>query len=95
MGLLKETFLSSTKGKLGAMLLIKDDLRKLKSYMDYSEYGGAPLLGVNGGVIKAHGSSDSRAIKNAISQGIKFAKGNVLQDIKDFVVVNKRKRRIK
>lgn len=88
MGLLKETFLSSTKGKLGAMLL-KDDLRKLKSFMDYAEYGGAPLLGVNGGVIKAHGSSDSRAIKNAINQGIKFAKGNVLQDIKDFVVVNK------
>ncbi len=88
MGLLKETFLSSIKGKLGAMLL-KDDLRKLKSFMDYAEYGGAPLLGVNGGVIKAHGSSDSRAIKNAINQGIKFAKGNVLQDIKDFVVVNK------
>ena len=91
MGLLKETFLSSTKGKLGAMLL-KDDLRKLKSFMDYAEYGGAPLLGVNGGVIKAHGSSDSRAIKNAINQGIKFAKGNVLQDIKDFVVANKEKR---
>ena len=53
MGLLKETFLSSTKGKIGAMLL-KDDLRKLKSFMDYAEYGGAPLLGVNGGVIKAH-----------------------------------------
>ena len=84
MGLLKETFLSSTKGKIGAMLL-KDDLRKLKSFMDYAEYGGAPLLGVNGGVIKAHGSSDSRAIKNAVNQGIKFAKGNVLDDIKDFI----------
>lgn len=84
MGLLKETFLSSTKGKIGAMLL-KDDLRKLKSFMDYAEYGGAPLLGVNGGVIKAHGSSNSKAIKNAINQGIKFAKGNVLEEIEDFV----------
>ncbi|MGL5313937.1 MAG: phosphate acyltransferase PlsX [Peptostreptococcaceae bacterium] len=84
MKLIKETLLSSTKGKLGAML-IKDDLKKLKSFMDYAEYGGAPLLGVNGGVIKAHGSSDSRAIKNAINQGIKFAKGNVVEEIKEFI----------
>lgn len=84
MGLLKETFLSSTKGKIGSMLL-KDDLKKLKSFMDYAEYGGAPLLGVNGGVIKAHGSSDSRAIKNAVNQGIKFAQGNVVEDIKEFI----------
>lgn len=88
MGLLKETFLSSTKGKIGAMLL-KDDLRKLKSFMDYAEYGGAPLLGVNGGVIKAHGSSNSKAIKNAINQGIKFAQGNVLKDIEEFVQFSK------
>lgn len=84
LGLLKETFLSSTKGKLGALLL-KDDLRKLKSMMDYAEYGGAPLLGVNGGVIKAHGSSDAKAIKNAINQAIKFANGNVVEDIKGFI----------
>ena len=84
MNLIKETLLSSTKGKIGAML-IKDDMKKLKSYMDYSEYGGAPLLGVNGGVIKAHGSSNSTAIKNAINQGIKFANGNVVEDIKEFI----------
>lgn len=84
MKLIKEALLSSTKGKIGAML-IKDDLKKLKSFMDYSEYGGAPLLGVNGGVIKAHGSSNSTAIKNAINQGIKFAKGNVVEDIKEFI----------
>lgn len=84
LGLLKETFLSSTKGKLGGLLL-KDDLRKLKAMMDYSEYGGAPLLGVNGGVIKAHGSSDAKAIKNAINQAIKFSKGNVVEDIKEFL----------
>lgn len=84
MKLIKETLLSSTKGKIGAMF-IKDDLSKLKSFMDYAEYGGAPLLGVNGGVIKAHGSSNSKAIKNAINQGIKFAEGNVVEDIKEFV----------
>lgn len=86
MKLIKETLLSSTKGKIGAMF-IKDDLKKLKTYMDYSEYGGAPLLGVNGGIIKAHGSSNSTAIKNAINQGIKFAKGNVVEDIKEFIKV--------
>ncbi len=84
LGLLKQTFLASTKGKIGAMLL-KDDLRSLKSMMDYSEYGGAPLLGVNGGVIKAHGSSDGKAIKNAINQAIKFSKGNVVEDIAKFI----------
>ena len=88
MKLLKETFMSSTKGKIGAMLL-KDDLKEIKSFMDYSEYGGAPLLGVNGGVIKAHGSSNGKAIKNAINQGIKFVKGNVLNDIQNFVQESK------
>ncbi|WP_300279838.1 phosphate acyltransferase PlsX [Peptacetobacter sp.] len=84
MKLIKETLMSSTKSKIGA-LLIKDDMRKLKDFMDYSEYGGAPLLGVKGGVIKAHGSSDSKAIKNAIRQAIKFTEGNVVEDIKCFI----------
>lgn len=82
LGLLKETFLSSIKTKIGAMLL-KDDLKKMKNKLDYTEYGGAPLLGVNGGVIKAHGSSDGNAIKNAINQAIKFVDGNVVEDIKE------------
>lgn len=84
MSLIKETFMASTKSKIGT-LLIKDDLRKLKSFIDYSEYGGAPLLGLNGGVIKAHGSSDAKAIKNAINQGIKFSKGKVVEDINQFI----------
>ncbi|EGT3653151.1 TPA: phosphate acyltransferase PlsX [Clostridioides difficile] len=84
MSLIKETFMASTKSKIGA-LLIKDDLRKLKSFIDYSEYGGAPLLGLNGGVIKAHGSSDAKAIKNAINQGIKFSNGKVVEDINQFI----------
>ena len=84
MKLIKETLMSSTKGKIGGML-IKEDLNKLKAFMDYAEYGGAPLIGLNGGVIKAHGSSDSRAIKNAINQGIKFAEGNVVDKIKTFI----------
>lgn len=84
MKIIKEALMSSTKAKIGA-LLIKDELKNIKSFMDYSEYGGAPLLGVNGGVIKAHGSSDAKAIKNAIRQAIKFAEGNVVEDIKSFI----------
>ncbi len=79
--MLKETFLSNTKTKLGAMLL-KKDLGKMKKNLDYTEYGGAPLLGVNGALVKAHGSSNGKAIKNAIKQGMKFMEGNVLNEIK-------------
>ena len=82
--------MSSTKGKLGA-LLIKDDLRKLKAFLDYSEYGGAPFLGVKGGVIKAHGSSDAKAIKNAINQAIHFVNGNVVEDIESYLIDKKEK----
>lgn len=88
MKLMKETLMSSFKGKLGA-LLIKEDMRKLKAFLDYSEYGGAPFLGVKGGVIKAHGSSNSKAIKNAIKQAINFTKGNVVEDIEAYILSKK------
>lgn len=94
MKLMKETLMSSTKGKIGA-LLIKDDLRKLKAFLDYSEYGGAPFLGVKGGVIKAHGSSNSKAIKNAINQAIKFTEGNVIEDIESYLLAKKEKEKLK
>lgn len=88
MKLMKETLMSSFKGKLGA-LLIKEDMRKLKAFLDYSEYGGAPFLGVKGGVIKAHGSSNSKAIKNAIKQAINFTEGNVVEDIEAYILSKK------
>ena len=88
MKLIKETLMSSFKGKLGA-LLIKEDMRKLKAFLDYSEYGGAPFLGVKGGVIKAHGSSNSKAIKNAIKQAINFTEGNVVEDIETYILYKK------
>ena len=55
----------------------------LKSMMDSSEVGGAPLLGVSKPVIKAHGSSDAKAIKNAIKQAIIFTKKNVINTISE------------
>ena len=72
-GAIKHGLMSTLKSKIGAVLALPALKKTLKDF-DASEYGGAPLLGVNGGVIKAHGSSDSKAIKNAINQGIKFAK---------------------
>lgn len=64
-----------------AALVIKKDLYSLKSMMDSSEVGGAPLLGVSKPVIKAHGSSDAKAIKNAIKQAITFTENDVVGTI--------------
>lgn len=81
---LKEEFLKNPITKLGALLL-KPGLRSFKSKLDYTEYGGAPLLGVKGGVIKAHGSSDAKAIKNAIRQAKAFVENDVLRLIKESI----------
>lgn len=63
--MLQEEVYASTRGKVGGMLL-KPSLRNLKKKMDYAEYGGAPLLGVDGISIVCHGSSKARAIFKAI-----------------------------
>jgi glycerol-3-phosphate acyltransferase PlsX len=65
MGLIKEELTASTSRKLGAAL-VKPGLKNIVKMLDYSEYGGAPLLGVNGVSIVCHGSSNSFAIQNAI-----------------------------
>ena len=55
----------------------------LKKKMDYTEYGGAILLGVNGCVIKAHGSSNAKAIKSAVNQAREFIAGDTVNIIKE------------
>ena len=67
MGMVKGAFLSGIGGKL-AYLLIRGQIGNLKKQMDSEEYGGAPFLGARQPVIKAHGSSKARGIKNAIRQ---------------------------
>lgn len=64
---LKKEMTSSFKSKIGALLL-KNSLQGFKKKFDYTEVGGAPFLGIDGIMIKAHGSSDAKAIKNAIRQ---------------------------
>lgn len=77
---MKEEFTKSFKSKLGALML-KPQLKSLKGQMDYREYGGAPLLGLKQPVIKAHGSSDAFAIKNAIRQAKDFIEKDVISII--------------
>ncbi|MBF7095839.1 phosphate acyltransferase PlsX [Alkalibacter mobilis] len=80
MGSLKRSMTSNIRSKIGALLL-KPALKKFKKQFDYKEYGGAPLLGVKAGIIKAHGSSDAKAFYNAIRQGIIFQEKKVLEKI--------------
>lgn len=62
---LKAQITKNTLGKMGGLLL-KGNLQDFKKMLDYTEYGGAPLLGVKGLVVKAHGSSNAKAFKNAL-----------------------------
>ena len=80
--LLKGAMMKSLPNKLAALIL-KKDFYALKSLMDSSEAGGAPLLGVKKPVIKAHGSSDAKAIKNAIRQAVSFTERGVIETISE------------
>lgn len=80
---LKE-ILGGVIGKL-AGLLVLNKIKAFKHKMDYKEYGGAPLLGTAKPVIKAHGSSDARAFKNAIRQAIDFSNKNVIGEITETI----------
>lgn len=68
--------------RLGAFLL-KISIRDLRKVLDYAEYGGAPLLGVNGVCIICHGKSSSKAIKNAIKVGVDMVKEKVNELIQE------------
>lgn len=80
--ILKRHIKSSFLAMLGAILM-KSSFRKLKKHIEWQEYGGAPLLGVNGCVIISHGKSDGRAIKNAIFQALKFSESHINQVIEN------------
>ena len=82
---IKMKFTDGVKAKLGAALLI-DKLGELKKEFDYSEYGGAPILGIKGPVVKMHGSSNANAVKNTILKGIPFVEENVVETIQNSVL---------
>ena len=83
LGMIKdEIYSSSIISKVGAALL-KPVFNSLKVKFDYKEVGGAPFLGVDGICIKAHGSSDGKAFKNAIRQTKLFKENDILNKIKE------------
>ena len=82
--MIKDVFMSSLKTKLAAGL-VKDDLKGLKKKMDYSEYGGAGLFGLNHPVIKAHGSSNANALFNAVRQARTMVEYQVCETIKETI----------
>jgi glycerol-3-phosphate acyltransferase PlsX len=80
LSMLRREIMSNILSKIGFFFL-KSSLKRIKKKMDYAEYGGALLLGVNGIVIIGHGGSNAKAIKNAINLSKKFIAGNVIQKI--------------
>lgn len=82
---LKRQIMKNTLGKIGGLLL-KRNLSDFKKMLDYTEYGGAPLLGVNGLVVKAHGSSNAKAFMNALKYAEIGVKSGLVDAIRDKVV---------
>ncbi|MGI6204867.1 MAG: phosphate acyltransferase PlsX [Anaerovoracaceae bacterium] len=82
--MLKEKLTSGNRAKLGALMLMPQ-IKELRQEYDYSEYGGAPILGVKGPVVKMHGSSSENAVKNTILKAIPYAEQNVVPMIENCV----------
>ena len=85
--MIKNSLLSSFRSKIGAMLAMPA-FKDIKKSMDYEEYGGAILLGINSIVIKAHGSSNAKAFKNAIRQAKTIYDNKLIESIKEFALNN-------
>ena len=79
-GQLKGVFYKSAKNKLAA-LAVKGDLKQMKALLDPSEVGGTAMLGISRPVIKAHGSSDARAVFNAVRQAVACVEADVAGSI--------------
>ncbi len=88
MGLfMKDAFSKNWRTKLG-YLLVKPGIEEMKARMDYEEYGGAPLLGINGVVIISHGSSKARATKNAIRVAAESVTHHINDQILDIMTTS-------
>lgn len=81
----KSKFTQGLMAKLGASLLV-GKIKELKKEFDYTEYGGAPILGVKGPIVKMHGSSNANGVKNTILKAIPYAEQNVVQVIQNSVL---------
>jgi len=86
MAMLRDEIMKSTLAKVG-YLLARKAFKSFKKRVDYAEYGGAPLLGIDGVGIICHGKSSSQAIKNALLEAGKVAEGNINRDILEGLAV--------
>lgn len=84
---IKKGMMSTFRSKIGA-LLVKPALKKTVKKFDASEYGGAPLLGLNGLVVKTHGSSKSKEVCNTLIQCVTFKQQNINEKIKQSIQTN-------
>ena len=82
--LLKEELMRTTWSKILAMLM-KPYLKKFKKRMDYSEYGGALLLGIKKPMVKCHGSANAKIVKFTLLQAENYAKNNVVESIESII----------
>lgn len=82
---IKEGLTSTLRSKIGAALALPALKNTLKSF-DVSEHGGAPLLGLNGLVIKTHGSSKAKEITNSLNQCIQFIQADINAKIKENII---------
>lgn len=85
LGVVKQGLMSSLRSKIGA-LLIKPALKKTLKSFDASAYGGAPLLGLNGLVVKTHGSSKAKEVENSILQCVTFREQDINGKIKKNII---------
>ncbi len=88
--LMKVQIRKSIPAKIGALLMKKKVFTQLRKKVDYAEYGGAPLLGVNGCAIISHGKSNAKAIKNAIFQAIAYNDSGVNSAIEKLLTKKQR-----
>lgn len=84
---IKGAMMSTLKSKIGA-LLIKKNLKNTLKTLDASEYGGAPLIGLNGLVVKTHGNAKAKEIKNSIIQCLKFKNENINDKIVELIALS-------
>lgn len=89
---IKAMFMKNAMTKVAA-LMMKDGLDEFKKKMDYKEFGGAPLMGIEKPVIKSHGSADARTFKNAIKQAIFYAERDVIGEITECISSKKDKKK--
>lgn len=80
----KEGMMTSLRSKIGA-LLVKPALKETLKSFDLEQYGGAPMLGLNGLVVKTHGSSKAVEVKNSILQCVTFSEQNINEKIEDII----------